>query len=272
MSTAKGRNWKLRSLSSSSFPELRTIVYPVLHHTFISNACYMLAACTVCVLTDTAALLLLRYATTWSATTKRNLRDVQCSCRRICTPPRMATRRTQRKRKVAERVRVVSAADLAAARTRRLDALEADADDDGDRGGGADNGDDDEFVLSDDGGAGDGDAPAGRRKKGGRQVKRARRASARSTVRSGGERKSKGIERWNKPLAVVLDEEGPGGPAWEGGGYWAIAAAPGVRPARQLCSVCGNIAPYTCTRCAVRFCSLKCGTLHEETRCLKFTM
>lgn len=176
----------------------------------------------------------------------------------------MATRRTQRKRKVSERVRVVGAAELAAARARRLDALEADADAGAGDGGDAD-ADDDEYVLSDsDGGGG------GRRKK--KPAKKARRASARSTVRAAGARKPAGVERWNKPLAAVLDAEGPGGPAEAPGGYWAIAAAPSARPPRQLCSVCGFRGPYTCTRCAVRFCSIKCGTVHEETRCLKFTL
>lgn len=191
-----------------------------------------------------------------------------------CTCKAMATRRTQRKRKVSERMRVVGDAELAAARARRLDALEADADEGAGDGGEADAGDD-EYVLSDEDGDGDGGGRGrGRKKKGGRTAKKARRASARSSVRAaaGGARKPKGIERWNKPLAVVLDEEGPGGPAEAPGGYWAIAALPSSRPPRQLCSVCGFRAPYTCTRCAVRFCSIKCGTVHEETRCLKFTL
>lgn len=187
----------------------------------------------------------------------------------------MTTRRTQRKRKVSERVRVVGAAELAAARVRRLNALEADADDEAANGGDAEGGDE-EYVMSD-GCDDDSDAPApssrSKKKKSGRSSKKARRSSARSSVRAAvSSRKSKGIERWNKPLAVVLDEEGPGGPAELPGGYWAIAALPSVRPPRQLCSVCGFQAPYTCTRCAVRFCSLKCGTVHEETRCLKFTL
>eukprot|EP00884_Botryococcus_braunii_P013077 jgi/Botrbrau1/21770/Bobra.43_1s0160.1 len=39
---------------------------------------------------------------------------------------------------------------------------------------------------------------------------------------------------------------------------------------RKWCSVCGFAAPYTCTRCGVRFCSRKCFNTHKDTRCLKF--
>lgn len=196
----------------------------------------------------------------------------------------MATRRTQRKRKVSDRVRVVDTATLAAAHARRLEALEDDADDEAAREADV-NAIDDEYELSD-GGGDDSDAPDvgdtnGARKRawskkgakgGGSRAKKGRRSSTRTAVRAAGSRKSVGIEKWNKPLAIILDEEGPVGPATAPGGYFAIAALPDNTPPRQLCSICGYMGPYTCTRCMVRFCSIRCGTVHEETRCLKFTL
>lgn len=163
-----------------------------------------------------------------------------------------ARTRPQRKRKVAERVRVVDAAQLADARARRLDALEndnfaAEAE-------GVDEGDVEYNPLDED---------AARKR--GKRAKRRRGRNA-DDVRG------TGIARWNKPLAVALAEELHVGRPEGMVAYADIAAAPSTRPSRPFCSVCGFRAPYTCTRCAVRFCSLKCGSVHDETRCLKFTM
>jgi zinc finger HIT domain-containing protein 1 len=41
-------------------------------------------------------------------------------------------------------------------------------------------------------------------------------------------------------------------------------------PARHFCSVCGYHGNYSCVRCGMRFCSVKCNVNHKETRCLKF--
>jgi len=54
--------------------------------------------------------------------------------------------------------------------------------------------------------------------------------------------------------------------------YLTIAAAPSVYPPKHFCSVCGYFSNYTCTRCGMRFCSSRCSTIHQETRCLKWTM
>lgn len=54
--------------------------------------------------------------------------------------------------------------------------------------------------------------------------------------------------------------------------YITVAACPSKFPARQFCSVCGYFGQYTCTRCGLRFCSIKCNEHHKETRCLKFSM
>ena len=50
----------------------------------------------------------------------------------------------------------------------------------------------------------------------------------------------------------------------------AVVAPPRAAAPRHFCSVCGQLAKYTCTRCASRYCSRRCNTTHTETRCLKF--
>jgi len=52
--------------------------------------------------------------------------------------------------------------------------------------------------------------------------------------------------------------------------YLSAAAGPATRPGRNFCSVCGYCGSYTCTRCGMRFCSIRCNKHHKETRCLKF--
>lgn len=52
--------------------------------------------------------------------------------------------------------------------------------------------------------------------------------------------------------------------------YKTIAAGPSVKPQRHFCSVCGFFGTYTCTRCGLRFCGMRCQQTHKETRCLKF--
>ncbi|XP_074302526.1 SWR1 complex subunit 6-like [Silene latifolia] len=39
---------------------------------------------------------------------------------------------------------------------------------------------------------------------------------------------------------------------------------------RNFCTVCGFSANYTCVRCGVRFCCIRCQHIHNDTRCLKF--
>lgn len=45
---------------------------------------------------------------------------------------------------------------------------------------------------------------------------------------------------------------------------------PGTRPGWKLCSVCAGLSAYKCVRCGSSFCSIGCGTIHKETKCLKF--
>eukprot|EP00171_Calliarthron_tuberculosum_P016329 IDg16329t1 len=103
-----------------------------------------------------------------------------------------------------------------------------------------------------------------------RRTKRARRTSG-SDARSK-RTKSKGIARHNMPLQQVLDAERdmelPRGMV----AYETMATKPSLKPPRKLCSVCGHKAPYMCSRCQARFCCLRCSNVHNETRCLKFTV
>ncbi|CAI5494026.1 unnamed protein product, partial [Closterium sp. Naga37s-1] len=52
----------------------------------------------------------------------------------------------------------------------------------------------------------------------------------------------------------------------------AAVGPPTAASVRRFCSACGSHAPYTCPRCAARFCCISCQRLHNETRCLKFVM
>ncbi|KAL3273007.1 hypothetical protein HHI36_014463 [Cryptolaemus montrouzieri] len=41
--------------------------------------------------------------------------------------------------------------------------------------------------------------------------------------------------------------------------------------ARKFCNVCGFFSKYTCVTCGIRYCSIRCMHIHQETRCLKWT-
>ncbi|GMG98203.1 hypothetical protein Nepgr_000043 [Nepenthes gracilis] len=50
----------------------------------------------------------------------------------------------------------------------------------------------------------------------------------------------------------------------------AAVGPPSSTSRRNLCTVCGFTANYTCVRCGVRFCCIQCQNIHNDTRCLKF--
>lgn len=52
--------------------------------------------------------------------------------------------------------------------------------------------------------------------------------------------------------------------------YLSVTAQPSKQAGRFFCSVCGYWSKYSCTRCGLRYCSLKCQDVHKETRCIKF--
>lgn len=165
-------------------------------------------------------------------------------------------RTSSRKRKTADKLRLPSSADLSLARQRHLASLE-----------------DDNYAaeaeaaaLADepeyDPDAGSEDEAFKRKSK--RTTKRLR--SGRRT----GKKRKEGIEKWNKGLLQAVEEEEKEERIECLVRWGDIQAGKGSRPGRKLCSVCGYHANYTCTLCAARFCSVRCGDIHKETRCLKF--
>ncbi|GAB5587313.1 hypothetical protein Unana1_02213 [Umbelopsis nana] len=54
--------------------------------------------------------------------------------------------------------------------------------------------------------------------------------------------------------------------------YLTCNAAPSQCPSRQFCSVCSFQSSYKCSKCGMKYCSVKCLRTHEETRCMKWTI
>ncbi|CAK9164147.1 unnamed protein product [Ilex paraguariensis] len=50
----------------------------------------------------------------------------------------------------------------------------------------------------------------------------------------------------------------------------AAVGPPSSTSRRHFCTVCGFNANYTCVKCGMRFCSIRCQNIHSDTRCLKF--
>ncbi|XP_052176763.1 SWR1 complex subunit 6 isoform X2 [Diospyros lotus] len=50
----------------------------------------------------------------------------------------------------------------------------------------------------------------------------------------------------------------------------AAVGPPSSTSRRHFCTVCGFTANYTCVRCGMRFCAIRCQNIHSDTRCLKF--
>lgn len=232
----------------------------------------------VCLLSDSVKFKFLRLTKLWflialtannnhlervlQASVFRRLPIISSSMTLPASTPRTSSRST-RKRKTSDRVRQIDASDIAAARHRRLDALESDnyaAEAEAETLAGEDEYDPD--ADSDD--ALSVAAPSNSR----RNMKRLRSAARSSKQKV----KMVGIEKWNKSLAQAIEEEDVTLRPRAMVRYEEIAAAPSSRPVRHFCSVCGYPAAYTCTRCMVRFCCVRCGNIHSETRCLKFTV
>lgn len=55
-------------------------------------------------------------------------------------------------------------------------------------------------------------------------------------------------------------------------GYLSAQVPESRLPPRKLCAVCGFPSSYTCVTCGARYCCLKCLEVHQETRCLKWTV
>ncbi|PWN50714.1 hypothetical protein IE53DRAFT_368669 [Violaceomyces palustris] len=51
--------------------------------------------------------------------------------------------------------------------------------------------------------------------------------------------------------------------------YITASARPSRYPAKPICTICGYWGSITCGRCSEKYCGLKCGATHDETRCEK---
>lgn len=53
--------------------------------------------------------------------------------------------------------------------------------------------------------------------------------------------------------------------------YMDAAVEDSKFPRRHFCNVCGYEAPYACIQCGVRFCSVGCKMIHNDTRCIRWS-
>ncbi len=80
-------------------------------------------------------------------------------------------------------------------------------------------------------------------------------------------------QRFRKSFAQLLEEDAAAHPDPDKDpSYLSAQAPPPSLPPRRFCAVCGFPAPYSCTVCGTRFCSVRCQETHMETRCLKWTV
>jgi zinc finger HIT domain-containing protein 1 len=86
-------------------------------------------------------------------------------------------------------------------------------------------------------------------------------------------RKTKGADyykaKYRKTFSQLLEEERTTRP--DPPNYFSAQAPPSKFPPRHFCAVCGYFSTYTCPNCGTRYCSVKCLTCHQDTRCLKYT-
>ena len=85
-------------------------------------------------------------------------------------------------------------------------------------------------------------------------------------------RKSRGADyyrvKYRKTFQQLLEEDRQLNP--DGPNYATAQVSQSKLPERHFCAVCGFPSTYTCTSCGVRFCSLRCQSTHQDTRCLKY--
>lgn len=72
---------------------------------------------------------------------------------------------------------------------------------------------------------------------------------------------------YRKGLAALVEESGISILPSTVPSYITATAPPSPYPARLLCSVCGYKGAYRCKKCAIPYCDMKCGQVHDDTRC-----
>ncbi|VDD92046.1 unnamed protein product [Enterobius vermicularis] len=81
-------------------------------------------------------------------------------------------------------------------------------------------------------------------------------------------------QRFRKNFLALMEEETISKGAEINGrdAYISAKAPPSSLPPRHFCTACGFFSKYTCGKCGAKYCSIKCRELHEDTRCLKWTV
>ncbi|KIJ66661.1 hypothetical protein HYDPIDRAFT_174075 [Hydnomerulius pinastri MD-312] len=72
---------------------------------------------------------------------------------------------------------------------------------------------------------------------------------------------------YRKGLATLVEESGLSSLPPTAPSYLTASTSPSPFPPRILCSVCGYKGAYKCKKCAMPYCDLNCGQVHDETRC-----
>lgn len=93
---------------------------------------------------------------------------------------------------------------------------------------------------------------------------RKRQSTKHPTNKSGSTQATRRILASRKTLSNLLDEDQQGSQSLN-----ELISPPAKYPLKHLCSVCGFQGIYSCMKCGLRYCSLKCDSTHKETRCLK---
>ena len=210
-------------------------------------------------------------------------------------PPR---RSSSRAKKLSAAMRVVDEETRRVIQQNRIDALEGDNlfdnlknmdGEDGDGGNGEDEDMWDDYAMSgsdnDDkffktSGAG---GKKGRKETGGASQRKTRsqgqdlskillQTSRMSSTNISKENIGKKGQRGKLDLAKVFYQEfyESGSEMMNFQNYLSVAAKPSKNPRRFFCSVCGYNSKYQCARCGLRYCTMRCGETHRETRCIKF--
>ncbi|VDK85774.1 unnamed protein product [Onchocerca ochengi] len=75
-------------------------------------------------------------------------------------------------------------------------------------------------------------------------------------------------QRFRKNFSALVEEESLSKSTEISGfdAYNAARAPPSCIPPRYFCAACGFFSKYTCMRCGVRYCSISCRDLHNDTR------
>ncbi|CAD6191648.1 unnamed protein product [Caenorhabditis auriculariae] len=84
-------------------------------------------------------------------------------------------------------------------------------------------------------------------------------------------------QRFRKPLLLQIAEQSKAIRSSQNpdfrrvDAYERAQAPPTTRPPRRFCAVCGFKSNYNCTKCGLKYCSIPCRDIHNDTRCMRWT-